>query len=155
MSDPGSLRSRLWPVRCLVEVCFQVRQQPASRCALTGGSEKRILWALFYWGANLPHGTPPQFLPPPKKPTAIPPQSGIYDFNLWIQRRGTDIQNKVIGLPRLAVVVKNPPARAGDLREAGSIPGLGRSPGGGNDSPLQYSYLENPTGRGAWQTTCS
>jgi len=43
-------------------------------------------------------------------------------------------------------VVKNPPATAGDT---GSIPGLGRSPGKGNDYPLQYSYLENPMDRGA------
>ena len=46
---------------------------------------------------------------------------------------------------------KNPPANAGDIRDAGSIPELGRSPGGGNDYPLQYSCLENPIGRGAWQ----
>ena len=45
---------------------------------------------------------------------------------------------------------KNPPANAGDIRDAGSIPGSGRSPGGGNDSPLQYSCLENPMDRGAW-----
>ena len=40
-------------------------------------------------------------------------------------------------------VVKNPPANAGDLRDLGSIPGLGRSPGGGLGNPLQYSCLEN------------
>ena len=45
-------------------------------------------------------------------------------------------------------VVKNPPASAGD---AGSIPGLGRSPGEGNGGPLQYSGLENSMNRGAWQ----
>ena len=45
-------------------------------------------------------------------------------------------------------VVKNLPANAGD---AGSIPGLGRSPGVGNGNPLQYSCLENPMDRGAWQ----
>ena len=44
-------------------------------------------------------------------------------------------------------VVKNPPANAGD---AGLIPVLGRSPGGGHGNPLQYSYLGNPTDRGAW-----
>jgi len=44
-------------------------------------------------------------------------------------------------------VVKNLPANAGD---AGSIPGLARSPGGGNGNPLQYSCLENPMDRGAW-----
>ena len=47
-------------------------------------------------------------------------------------------------------VVKNPPVDAGD---AGSIPGLGRSPGGGHGNPLQYSCLENPMDRGAWWAT--
>ena len=45
-------------------------------------------------------------------------------------------------------MVKNPPVDAGDM---GSIPGSGRSPGGGNDNPLQYSCLENSMDRGAWQ----
>ena len=48
------------------------------------------------------------------------------------------------------LVVKNPPASAGDMRDVGSIPGLGRSPGGGHGSPLQHSCLENPRDRGAW-----
>ena len=47
-------------------------------------------------------------------------------------------------------MVKNPPASAGDIRDADSIPGLGRSPGGGNGNPLQYSCLENSMDRGAW-----
>ena len=48
-------------------------------------------------------------------------------------------------------MVKNPPANAGDIRDSGSIPGWGRSPGEGNDHPLQYSCLENPMDRGAWR----
>ena len=48
-------------------------------------------------------------------------------------------------------MVKNLPANAEDVRDMGLIPGLGRSPGGGRGSPLQYSCLENPMGRGAWQ----
>ena len=48
-------------------------------------------------------------------------------------------------------MVKNPPASAGDSRDASFIPGSGRSPGGGNGNPLQYSCLENPMGRGDWQ----
>ena len=48
-------------------------------------------------------------------------------------------------------VVKNLPAKAGDTGDVGSIPGLGRSPGAGNGNPLQYSCLENPMDRGAWQ----
>jgi len=45
------------------------------------------------------------------------------------------------------LVGKNLPANAGDIRDVGSIPGLGRSPGGGNSNPLQYSCLENPMER--------
>ena len=47
----------------------------------------------------------------------------------------------------LAEVVKNPPANARDIRGAGSIPGLGRSPGGGHGNPLLYYCLENPHGQ--------
>ena len=53
----------------------------------------------------------------------------------------------------VALVVKNLPANAGDVREAGSVPGWGRSPGGGNGNPLLYSCLENPIDRGAWLAT--
>ena len=52
---------------------------------------------------------------------------------------------------QVALVVKNLPANARDIRDAGSIPGLGRSPGGGHSNPFQYSCLENPMNRGAWQ----
>ena len=55
--------------------------------------------------------------------------------------------------PGTSQVVKNPPANGGDIRDMGSIPGLGRAPGGGHDNPLQYSCLENPMGRGAWWAT--
>ena len=48
-------------------------------------------------------------------------------------------------------MVKSPTANAGDMRDAGLIPGSGRSPGGGRGNPLQYSYLENPMDRGAWR----
>ena len=48
-------------------------------------------------------------------------------------------------------VVKNLPANAGGIRDAGSIPGLGRCPGVGHGNPLQYSCLENPMNRGAWR----
>ena len=50
----------------------------------------------------------------------------------------------------VAVVLKNLSANAGDVRDSGLIPGLGRSPGGGHGNPLQYSCLENPIDRGAW-----
>ena len=48
---------------------------------------------------------------------------------------------------------KNPPANVGDIKDAGSIPGSGRSPGGGHGNPLQYSCLENPMDRRGWQAT--
>ena len=51
------------------------------------------------------------------------------------------------------LVVKNPPASAGDVRDRCSNPGLGRSPGEGNGNLLQYSYLENLIDRGAWGDT--
>ena len=47
-------------------------------------------------------------------------------------------------------MVKNPPASAGDIRDTGLIPGLGRFPGEENGNPLQYSCLGNPMDRGAW-----
>ena len=53
----------------------------------------------------------------------------------------------------MVLVVKNPSANAGDTRDTGSIPGLGRSPGGGHSNPLQYSFLENPMDRGDWWAT--
>ena len=54
---------------------------------------------------------------------------------------------------QVALVVKNPPVNAGDIRDVGSLPGSGRSPGEGHSNPLQYSCLENPTDRGAWWAT--
>ena len=54
---------------------------------------------------------------------------------------------------QVVLVVRNPPVNAGDLRDTGLIPGLGRSPGGGHDNPLQYSGLENFMDRGVWWAT--
>ena len=55
---------------------------------------------------------------------------------------------------QVTLVVKNSPANAGDLlRDMDLIPRLGRSPGGGHGTPLQYSDLENPTDREAWKAT--
>ena len=60
--------------------------------------------------------------------------------------------NTILG-SQVALVVKNPPASAGDVRDSGSISGSGRSPGGGHGNPLQYSCLENPMDRGVRQAT--
>ena len=53
----------------------------------------------------------------------------------------------------MELVVKNMLANAGDVRDRGSIPGLGRSPRGGHGNLLQYSCLENPMDRRAWRAT--
>ena len=50
---------------------------------------------------------------------------------------------------QVALMVKNPPANEGDVRDTGSIPALGSSPGEGHGNPLKYSCLENPIDRGA------
>ena len=56
-----------------------------------------------------------------------------------------------LGTSQAVLMVKNLPASAGDARNSGSIPRLGRSPGAGNGNPLQYSCLKNPMDRGAWR----
>ena len=53
----------------------------------------------------------------------------------------------------MALAVKNPPANAGDIAEAGSISGSEKFPGEGHGNPLQYSCLENLMDRGAWRAT--
>ena len=53
---------------------------------------------------------------------------------------------------QVALVVKNPPANTGDIRDVSSVPGLGRSLGGGHGNPVQCSCLGNPRDRGAWGT---
>ena len=58
-----------------------------------------------------------------------------------------------LGTSQVVLVVKNPSVNAGDIRDVSSIPGLGRSPGGGHGNPLRYSCLENPMDRGAWLAT--
>ena len=62
------------------------------------------------------------------------------------------MEEDTIGFPG-GLAVKNLPVSAGDTGETSSIPGLGRSPGGGNSNPLQYACLENPMDRGAWWAT--
>ena len=54
---------------------------------------------------------------------------------------------------QMVLVVKNLLANAGDTRDTGSVPRLGRSPGEGNGNPLQYSCIGNPMDRGAWRPT--
>ena len=71
---------------------------------------------------------------------------------VWVHGILSFIDNPVWA-SRVALVVKNPPANAGDIRDVGSIPGSGRCPGGGHGNLLQYSCLENPMNSGAWWAT--
>ena len=59
------------------------------------------------------------------------------------------VSGDILGVSQVVRVVKNLSANAGDVRDAGSIPGSVRSPGGGNGNPLQYSCLKNPMDRAA------
>ena len=78
----------------------------------------------------------------------------------WLPHPGIDLPSDRVGASQVALVVKknktkqkNPPANAGGIRDKRSIPGSGRSPGGGHANPLQYSFLENPMHRGTWWAT--
>ena len=85
---------------------------------------------------------------PSPHPTAAPIITCCYWAELWWCLQGTSESNShCLAKPPGGSVVKNSPANAGDAR---LIPGLGRSPGGGNGNPLQYSCLANPMDRGAW-----
>ena len=66
-------------------------------------------------------------------------------FSSWLRVRLSGFPGGASG--------KEPACQCRDVRNAGSIPGSGRSPGGGHSNPLQYSCLENPMDRGAWWTT--
>ena len=68
-----------------------------------------------------------------------------------MKQRWESVQEK--GASLVVLVVKNPSDNVGDIRDDSSIPGLGRSPGGGHGNPFQYSCLENPMDRGAWRAT--
>ena len=72
-------------------------------------------------------------------------EAAVGDYIWWLQRYW--------GFSQVALVVKNLLASARDVRDSGSIPGSGRSLGGGNGNPLQYSCLESPMDRGAWSAT--
>ena len=88
---------------------------------------------------------------------ALPVNKPFPNANFWPQVKQSQLfgshqllPSLKIGASQVALVVKNPPAKAWYLRDLGSILGSGRSPGEGNDNPLQYSCLENPMVRGTW-----
>ena len=69
------------------------------------------------------------------------------------ERLAVSLSGTLEGASQVVLVIRSLSASAEDVRDAGSIPGLGRSPRGGNGNPLQYSCLENPMDRGAWWAT--
>ena len=79
--------------------------------------------------------------------------------DIWVQFLGSEdpleegiaTHSSILGLPGSASG-KEPTCNAGDVRDAGSIPGSGRSSGGGHGNPLKYSWLENSMDRGTWQS---
>ena len=92
-------------------------------------------WTSYWWAVN-------QVLASSYRPITVPFDLGniVIPPSLWASPEGQQL-------------LKNPPANAGVARDTGSIPGLGRSPGVENGTPLQYSCLENPMNRGAWWAT--
>ena len=72
-------------------------------------------------------------------------------MNFWILKIYENLMNQLAS--QIELVVMNGPANTGDIRDAGSIPGLGRTSGKGNGNSLQYSCLENPMDGAAWQAT--
>ena len=76
-------------------------------------------------------------------------QTQVTVICVWIRH----VMGSMQGLPRRLSGQNNPPANAEDTGDEDSIPGSGSSPGGGHGNPLQYSCLEKPTDRGAWQAT--
>ena len=84
----------------------------------------------------------------------------LYICLLWVLVVGSLIFDEACGIfffscrmsgaSQVVLVVKNPPASAGEIRDVGSIPGSGRSPGRGHSNPFQYSCLENPMDREVW-----
>ena len=72
--------------------------------------------------------------------------------SIWHMMLVIIISCRYIWVSQVVLVIKNTPANAGNIGDAGLIPGLGRSPGWGHGYPFQYSCLENPMDRGAWQS---
>ena len=76
-----------------------------------------------------------------------------FNFTNEIKSQNINKQSILVWTSQVALAVKNAAVNAGEARDGGSIPGLRRSPGGGNGNPLQYSCLENLMDRGAWRAT--
>ena len=82
---------------------------------------------------------------------AVLAMSKVFCAGIWFLWQENPLQPGWIS--QVALMVKKPSANAGDVRDLGSIPRWGRSPGGGHGNPHQYSCLENPMDRGGWWAT--
>ena len=103
---------------------------------------------------HLPSTTPsPQFAPLSRHYTlllpSLPPNAATVNRLAHLLPDIFMLDMCIYGASQLALVVKNLLGKAGDMRDAGLIPGWGRPPGGGHGNPLEYSCLENPMDRGA------
>ena len=78
---------------------------------------------------------------------------GVTQSRTRLKQLSSSSSKLLLRASQVALVVKDLPANAGDARDTGSIPGLGRSPGGRYGNPLQFSCLGNPMDKGAWQAT--
>ena len=98
-------------------------------CLVTYELKTQVIWTL-----SLPHNLCHDCI-------------GVQFFCLFVSNLG------ILWPSQVVLVVKNAPAKGGDARDLGMIPGSGRSLGGGNGNPVQYSYLENSMDRAAWRVT--
>ena len=113
-----------------------------------------ILYLVFNCFSLLSFFLHPSLFPPPLK------QPLWFEFSMYLLVVGILVKRALFKCmyfsswaSKVVLAVKNLPAKAGDLRDSSSIFGSGRSPVGGHGNPLQYSCLENPIDRGAWQVT--
>ena len=113
----------------------QLQEEPAECSLIPGGQTQEVyLFDMFMMGHRTKYDLPEE------------EKKKITTFKLWIKLAW----NWAI---QVVLMIKNLLANAGDLRNVGSIPGSGRSPGGGHGNPLEYSCLENPMDRGVWWAT--
>ena len=121
------------------------------------------------WGRRIGHDSatkhntatwfPNYFLTPPNHLFVAKIHSKVIHIKVHIKKDSSDSVTLFVYLlitywaSHAALVVKNSPVNAGDIRDVSVIPGLGGSPGVGNGNPRQYSCLENPMDRGTWQAT--
>ena len=113
---------------------------------------------LFFSFPSPPYEVLPECHPLPKPhklvllPTETTAAGKLKDFTFPTESEFSGATKTEVAFPG-GTMIKNPHANAGDTRDRGLIPGLGRSPKIGNGNPLQYSCLGNPMERGAWQAT--